>query len=102
MFRTRTECQDLATDDDVGIESIVRKSIISESTCLRDSGMNIVRVNIPAATVRSDAETSVLMDHVSLWCGPLASIAAMPVRRGTAPFYLTASYHDAMLKAYST
>lgn len=79
----------------------MRTSIISESTCVRDSGMNIIRVNIPAATVRSDAETSILMDHVSLWCGPFTSIAAMPVRRGKISFYFTVSYHDAILTGYS-
>ena len=78
----------------LGIESTIRRSIVQESAFLRDSGMNIVRVNIPAATVMSNAETASLMDHVSLWCGPSTSLAAMPVRRGKIHFD---SLHRAIL-----
>ncbi len=67
----------------VGISSIVRKSINpDETTCVRDSGMDVTRVNLPEAVVRSDPETSVFMDQIGLWVGPSTTLAIVPFRRG--------------------
>ncbi|KAK5701678.1 hypothetical protein LTR97_004496 [Elasticomyces elasticus] len=65
-----------------GIHSTVRRNIVPDSACVRDSGIDITRANIPAAAIRSDPTTSMFLDHISLWCGPSSSIAAMAVRLG--------------------
>lgn len=48
--------------------------------------------------MRSDPETSILMDQIGLWCGPFTTLAAMPVVRGTRIFHSTIS--AAMLIIY--
>jgi salicylate hydroxylase len=60
---------------------------VPDSTSVRDGGMDITRVNIPEAIVKSDPETSIFMDQIGLWCGPSTTLAIMPVRRGTRIFY---------------
>ena len=44
--------------------------------------MDITRANIPGAIIRQDPQTSIFMDQIGLWCGPSATLAVMPVRRG--------------------
>ncbi|OQO05913.1 hypothetical protein B0A48_10009 [Cryoendolithus antarcticus] len=63
-----------------GIHSIIRKSIAKDADCVRDSGIDITRANVPEAAVRSDVRTADFMNHISLWCGPSSSIAVMAVR----------------------
>jgi hypothetical protein len=50
-----------------GIKSTVRKSVVPNLTiCIRDSGMDVTRVNIPGDIVRSNPETSIFMDQIGL------------------------------------
>ena len=72
-----------------GIKSTVRKSVVPDLTiCIRDSGMDVTRVNIPGDIVRSDPETSIFMDQIGLWIGPSTTLAIVPVRRGTSTFHI--------------
>jgi hypothetical protein len=66
-----------------GIKSVVRKCIIPNAAeCIRDSGLDVTRVNTPEAIIRSDPQTSGCMDGIDLWFGPNTTIAACPIRRG--------------------
>lgn len=72
-----------------GIKSTVRKSVVPDLTiCIRDSGMDVTRVNIPGDIVRSNPETSIFMDQIGLWIGPSTTLAIVPVRRGTSTFHI--------------
>ncbi|KAE9364905.1 FAD/NAD(P)-binding domain-containing protein [Stipitochalara longipes BDJ] len=66
----------------LGIKSTVRKYIFPNSISLRDSGMDVTRVNIPDSIVKSDPKTSIFMNQISSWYGPFATLAIIPVRRG--------------------
>lgn len=62
---------------------MVRNAIIPDAAaCVRDSGFDVTRVNVPEALVRTNPQTSGCMDGVDLWFGPKTTLAALPVRRG--------------------
>ena len=72
-----------------GIKSIVRKSVVPDlKICIRDSGMDVTRVNIPGDIVRSNPETSIFMDQIGLWIGPSTTLAIVPVRQGMSTFHI--------------
>jgi salicylate hydroxylase len=76
---------DFLTRLTLGIKSIVRNSLVIDSAdTVRDSSMDVTRVNIPEAIMRSDQLTAPFMEQIGLWYGPSTTIAACPLRRGSA------------------
>jgi salicylate hydroxylase len=51
---------------------------------MRDTGLDVTRVNLPEAVVRSNPDTAPAMDYVALFFGPQTTIANVPIRRGMA------------------
>jgi hypothetical protein len=76
---------DILTISTLGIKSIVRNSLITDSAnIVRGSGMDVMRVNIPEATMRSDPLAAPFTERIRLWYGPSTTIAGCPLRRGSA------------------
>ncbi|CZR68717.1 uncharacterized protein PAC_18616 [Phialocephala subalpina] len=66
-----------------GVKSTVRTIAISDSPdAIRDCKLDVTRVNLPSAIVRSDPDTSPAMDYIALFFGPQTTIANVPIRRG--------------------
>ena len=74
---------DILTRSTLGIKSIVRNSFVTDSAnTVRDSSMDVTRVNIPEATMRSNPLTAPFMERIELW--PSTTIAGYPLRQGSA------------------
>jgi salicylate hydroxylase len=74
----------LLTKSTLRITSIVRNSLVTDSAdTVRDSGMDVTRVNIPETLMRSDPLTAPFMEKIGLWYGPSTTIAGCPLRRGS-------------------
>jgi salicylate hydroxylase len=63
---------------------VVRNSFLPDATnnTLRDSCLDVTRITIPEAIIRSDPDMAPFMESIHMYYGPSTTVCGVALRRG--------------------